>query len=202
MGLPNAKLKIVLQLFSGRTILNRTRTEEEKAGLEEWRRRVGTGVADYIMHEAAQIGRETHQLNEDYLNNIESDGKFRLLSRAHHENFLPYLHRINYIRGTELILYSDVMRLAGTADCIAEYDGILSVIDYKTKRSSQEIEWIRDYLLQAAAYGMMYEELTGIPIHQCVILVSSEQDTMQEFRAGTRDNREEFLRRLKAYRQD
>jgi len=73
------------------------------------------------------------------------------------------------------------MKLAGTADCIAGYNGKLSIIDYKTKRSKQREEWMTDYFLQTTAYAKMWKEITGQHIEQLVILVSSEQDTFQEF---------------------
>ena len=185
------------------TILGATKSDADKRGLEEWRESVGAGVADYIMQEAAAIGTQAHLLNEYYLNGIvpdESDGEFRLIARAHHENFRPYLDRIDQIRGTELVLHSDMLKLAGTSDCIAEYDGVLSIIDYKTKRSSQRPEWMHDYFLQAAAYAVMYRGLSGVEVKQAVIMASSEQDTMQVFRAPIADFVDEFMERLNMYR--
>jgi genome maintenance exonuclease 1 len=73
------------------------------------------------------------------------------------------------------------MKLAGTSDCIANYDGKLSIIDYKTKRSNQREEWLTDHFIQATSYGVMFKELTGIKVEQIVILVSSEKNTRMEF---------------------
>ncbi len=103
------------------------------------------------------------------------------MSEAHFKNLLPFLNKINDIHGIELRLYSDKMRLAGTSDCIAKYDGTLSIIDYKTKRSNQREEWLTDHFIQATAYGVMFKELTGIKVEQIVILVSSEKNTRMEF---------------------
>ncbi|MDE0267005.1 MAG: PD-(D/E)XK nuclease family protein [Thaumarchaeota archaeon] len=181
------------------TVLGGTKPEEDAMHLEEWRRSVGYAVADYITREAATVGTQAHLLNEYYLRGMtpdESDEPFRLMARAHHENFLPHLDRIDNIRGTELVLHSDRLRLAGTSDCIGEYDGVPSIIDYKTKRAPQEPERMHDYYLQAAAYAMMYEGLSGIAVEQAVIMVSSEKDTMQVFTARTRDFMDEFLERL------
>lgn len=180
------------------TILSKTKPESEKHGLDQWRVRVGDSVAQYIMREAATIGTETHELNEAYLNDTPYPDT-RLLSRAHHENFKSNLNRINMIYGTEIPLYSDKMKLAGTADCIAEFDGVLSVIDYKTKRSPQKTEWLYDYYLQTAGYCMMFKELTGIHISRCAIIISSEKNTIQTFLSDPAEYAHEFLARLAQY---
>ena len=184
------------------TVLGATKPEEDARGLEDWRRRVGYDVADHITREAAVIGTQAHQLNEYYVRGMvpdESDEPFKLMARAHHENFLPHLDRIDMVRGTELVLHSDNLQLAGTSDCIAEYDGVLSIIDYKTKRGPQKPGWVHDYYLQAAAYMAMYYEMSGVLVEQAVILASSEGDTMQVFKARTRDYIDEFLGRLNAW---
>ena len=180
------------------TVLGATKTVDAVDGMEAWRARVGGDVADYITQEAAETGSQAHALNEAYVTGQEYDGA-RLLARAHHQNFIPYLNRMGRIYGAELPLYSDMMRVAGTADCIAEYDGHVSIIDYKTKRVPQQPDWISDYHIQTAAYSMMFTVLTGIRIERCVILVSSEQDTTQEFLSDPRDHAAEFLLRLAEY---
>lgn len=180
------------------TVLGATKSVDAVDGMEAWRARVGDDVADYITKEAAETGSQAHALNEAYVTGQEYGGA-RLLARAHHENFIPYLNRIGRIYGAELPLYSDAMRVAGTADCIAEYDGHASVIDYKTKRVPQQPDWISDYHVQAAAYSMMFTALSGIRIQRCIILVSSERDTVQEFVSDPRDHAAEFLLRLAEY---
>ena len=189
------------KLTSVITILAKTKPKEEKLHLDEWRADIGEPVANYIFRESSIIGKETHKLNENYLNMLEPREYFRLISYAHHRQFIPYLNRIDNIHGVELKLYSDKLQLAGTADCIAQYDGKLSIIDYKTKRPSQEKEWVYDYYLQTAAYSIMYETITGICVKQAVILVSSEKNTMQEFVVKTEDYREDFLPRLEQFKQ-
>ena len=180
------------------TILGKTKPEESKAGLDRWRDSVGHDVANYIMREAATIGTESHELNEAYINDTPYPDT-RLISRAHHENFKPYLNRIDMVYGTELPLYSDKLELAGTADCIAEFDGVPSIIDYKTKRSPQKKEWMYDYHLQTSCYATMFEEITGISITQGVIIVSSEKNTIQTFLSNTAKYYQEFLVRLNVY---
>ena len=161
------------------TILQKTQTLEKQQSLQNWREQ--EIASDYITQEAAIIGSETHKLIENYLNGEEIFEEFRLLSEAHFNNLLPFVNKINDIHGIELRLYSDKMKLAGTSDCIAKYDGTLSVIDYKTKRSNQKEEWLTDYFIQATSYGIMFKELTGIKVEQVVILVSSEKNTRMEF---------------------
>ena len=161
------------------TILQKTQSLEKQQSLQNWREQ--EMASDYITQEAAIVGSETHKLIENYLNNEEIFEKFKLLSEAHFKNLLPFLNKINDIHGIELRLYSDKMRLAGTSDCIAKYDGTLSIIDYKTKRSNQREEWLTDHFIQATSYGAMFKELTGIKVEQIVILVSSEKNTRMEF---------------------
>jgi genome maintenance exonuclease 1 len=161
------------------TMLQKTQTKEKQEGLQNWRDQ--EIAADYITEQAAVVGSETHKLIENYLNGEEILENFRLLSEAHFNNLLPFVDKINDIHGIELRLYSDKMKLAGTSDCIAYYDGILSIIDYKTKRSNQREEWLTDHFIQATSYGVMFKELTGINVEQIVILVSSEKNTRMEF---------------------
>ncbi|MDH3618525.1 MAG: PD-(D/E)XK nuclease family protein [Nitrosopumilus sp.] len=161
------------------TMLQKTQTKEKQEILQNWRDQ--EIAADYITQQAAVVGSETHKLIENYLNGEEILENFRLLSEAHFNNLLPFVDKINDIHGIELRLYSDKMKLAGTSDCIANYDGKLSIIDYKTKRSNQREEWLTDHFIQATSYGVMFKELTGIKVEQIVILVSSEKNTRMEF---------------------
>jgi len=87
----------------------------------------------------------------------------------------------------------------GTSDCIAKYDGKLSVIDYKTKRSNQREEWLTDHFIQATSYGVMFKELTGIKVEQIVILVSSEKNTRMEFMKNPDEYRDLLEQRLDQY---
>ena len=99
------------------------------------------------------------------------------------------LGNINNIVGTEIPLYSDVLRIAGTPDCIAEYNGELSVIDFKTSRKPKKEEWIDDYFMQTFAYKLMFEEMTGIAIKQVVILVACiDQFEVQVFKKPASDS--------------
>ena len=179
------------------TILHETMANEKKESLQNWKEQ--EIAADYITQEAATIGTETHKLIENHINEVRQTDDVRLLSVAHFNNLIPFLQKINNVHGTELRLYSNAMKLAGTSDCIASYDGELSIIDYKTKRSNQKEEWMTDHFIQGTAYAQMFKELTGIEVKQVVILVSSEKNSRMEFVKNTEDYKDLLTQRLNQY---
>ena len=162
------------------TVLSKT---SDMSGLDEWRERVGSDVAEQIMKEAQINGTMTHKLCEDYLNNKESDGDFLDITKSHFEKLKPYLHKMNNIKGIEIPLYSDEFKIAGTCDCIAEYKGDLSIIDFKTSRSRlvEHYDKVQKYFMQATAYSLMWKERTGTEIDQIVIIGSEETGNIAEF---------------------
>ena len=161
------------------TILSATASEEKKNGLKSWKE--NEPAHEYITAQAQEIGTQSHQIIEDYLNNILSLEEFDLLPIAHFNNLKPYLENISEVVCIEQRMYSDKLRVAGTSDLIAKYNGELSIIDYKTKRKPQVDEYMYEYYLQTTCYAQMFEEVTGQKINQVVILVSSEKNTRQEF---------------------
>ncbi|MCH8916057.1 MAG: PD-(D/E)XK nuclease family protein [Thaumarchaeota archaeon] len=179
------------------TILKKTMSSEKKQNLQNWQEQ--ETAAQYITEESTIVGTQTHKLIENYLNRITLTNEVRLLSVAHFNNLIPFLQKINDIHGTELRLYSNEMKLAGTTDCIAKYDGELSIIDYKTKRSNQQEEWLTDYFIQGTAYSQMFKELTGIEVKQVVILVSSEKNTRMEFVKRTEEYKDLLTLRLNRF---
>ena len=160
-----------------------------KQGLMEWRKRVGDDVANYVARTAAARGTKVHQMCEDYLNNMHRD--FPEKWEEHKKNFLPWclfnqlrdvaLHKLNNIYAQEAGLYSDKYKVAGRVDCIAEYDGTPSIIDFKTSSKERNDDWNESYYIQGSAYAEMFGERTGIEISQVVILVVTEDGTVQEF---------------------
>ena len=179
------------------TILQETMSDAKKESLQNWKEQ--EIAAEYITQEAATIGTETHKLIENHINEVRQTDEVRLLSVAHFNNLIPFLQKINNVHGTELRLYSNAMKLAGTSDCIATYDGELSIIDYKTKRSNQREEWMTDHFIQGTAYSQMFKELTGIEAKQVVILVSSEKNSRMEFVKNTEDYKDLLTQRLNQY---
>lgn len=160
-----------------------------KKGLFEWRKRVGDEVANYVARTSAARGTAVHHMCEDYLNNFPTEWPDKW--KEHEKKFLPFclfkqlenkvLSKIDNIRSQECALFSNKYRVAGRVDCIAEYDGKLSIIDFKTSSKERNDEWNENYYIQASAYAEMFEEQTGTPIEQIVILVVTEDGAVQEF---------------------
>jgi len=153
---------------------------QKKAGLEKWRKAVGEEAANWEMGRAARRGKATHTLVEQYIKgetpsirDVLPLGMFRLM--------LPYLAQINNIHLLEEIMYSHKLTIAGQVDCVAEYNGKLSVIDFKTANKERKEDWIENYFIQTTAYAIMYEELFGKRIEQLVILMAGEDGTMRSF---------------------
>jgi genome maintenance exonuclease 1 len=156
--------------------------------IKAWRKRVGNEEANKISGQASTRGTKIHLLCEKVLDNEEIDtSKLSLLDLEIWNEFRPLLDRIDNIHAQEIALYSDHLRLAGRVDCIAEFDGKLSIIDFKTSKKPKKKEWIENYFAQAAAYAIMYEERTGIPINRSVIMIAVEGDDPQIF-IEKRDN--------------
>ena len=149
-------------------------------GLVKWRESVGNDVANQIMRTAAKRGTAVHQLVEDYLNNEELSNQ-DVLPTALFTILKPELDNINNIRIQEGGLYSDYYGVAGRVDCIADYKGVLSVIDFKTSTKEKKEEWVENYFIQGSAYCEMYEERFEQPIDRVVILIVTEDGGVQTF---------------------
>jgi len=163
---------------------------QDKPGLKKWREDVGEKEAKRISQESMRIGTAVHQMCEFYLcNYIVKLDKEEKVIRDTFNRIRFLLGNINNIVGTEIALYSDLLRVAGTADCIAEYNGVPSVIDFKTSRKPKKEVWIDDYYMQTFAYKLMFEEMTGIEIQQVVILVACiDQFDVQVFKKPAKDS--------------
>ena len=138
-----------------------------------WRKKVGNEEADKITKAATRRGTDMHTLTEYYLKNDNlpdvppiSEFLFKIAK--------PKLNLINSIYTLEGSLYSKQLGIAGTVDCIAEYNGELSIIDFKTSKKPKPREWVEHYFVQAMAYGCMFYELTGISIKKLVIIMACE----------------------------
>ena len=149
-------------------------------GLVRWRQSVGNDVANNIMRTAAKRGTAVHTLVENYLNNEELSNQ-DVLPTALFTLLKPELDNINNIRIQEGGLYSDYYGVAGRVDCIADYKGVLSVIDFKTSTKEKKEEWVENYFIQGSAYCEMYEERFDQPIDRVVILIVTEDGGVQTF---------------------
>ena len=171
---------------------------QKKEGLEKWRKSVGEDAAKWEMARAARRGKATHTLVEQYLKgepqtirDVLPVGMFRLLK--------PYLDQINNIHCLERIMYSHKLTLAGQVDCIAEYNGKLSVIDFKTANKERIDSWNESYYLQCTAYAIMYEELFGTPIEQIVILQAGEDGSCHSFLKQKKDYLSQLEKDIKSF---
>ena len=139
----------------------------------KWRKKVGNEEADRITKAATSRGTDMHTLTEHFLKNEElprvqpiSDFLFKI-SKSN-------LNKIDNIHALEGSLYSKQLGIAGTVDCIAEYNGELAIIDFKTSKKPKPREWIEHYFVQCMAYGCMLYELTGISVKKLVIIMACE----------------------------
>lgn len=170
-------------------------SEYSRKGIHEWRNRIGNEEANRISSKASTRGTKLHKACEDYLNNKEPLFKTPLEQELFGK-IKPLLHNINNIHAQELRMYSHHLRMAGTVDCIAEYEGKLAVIDFKTSSKLKEASYIENYFMQCSAYAIMYEELFKIPINKTIIIIAVEDGSPQIF-FETRDN---HVKRLLEYR--
>lgn len=174
-----------------------------KDSIVKWRKRVGEEEANKISHQAATRGTSVHKLAEDYIDNVEDWDKDvlpnNLFTFSHLKTIID--EKVDNVWFQEEYLYSDKLECAGQVDCIAEYDGILSVIDFKTSRKPKKIEWITNYFIQASFYAAAFYERTGVPIKQGVILIAVDHDNPQVFKVNTYDYLNKFIEVRQKYRE-
>ena len=138
-----------------------------------WRKKVGNETADKITKAATRRGTDMHTLTEYYLKNDNlpdvppiSEFLFKIAKGE--------INKIDNIHALEGPLYSKELGIAGTVDCIAEYNGELAIIDFKTSKKPKPREWVEHYFVQCMAYGCMLYELTGIAVKKLVIIMACE----------------------------
>ena len=160
-----------------------------------WRKKVGNEEADRITKAATKRGTDMHTLTENYLKNEElpevppiSDFLFKI-AKGH-------LNKIDNIHALEGSLYSKELGIAGTVDCIAEYDGELSIIDFKTSKKPKPRNWIEHYFVQCMAYGCMLYEMKGIPIKKLVIIMACENGECEVYEEY---DKAKYIRLLQQY---
>lgn len=155
------------------TVLSITSKEAIKA----WRDRIGHEEADKITKFATDRGTSVHEYCERYLEGDLTllEEKFSPITLTNFKDIKDILDKhVDNIHYIEAPLYSNFLKVAGRVDLIAEFDGKLSIIDFKTARKEKQVEHITNYFYQTACYAVMYEELTGIPINNCVIIISQD----------------------------
>jgi genome maintenance exonuclease 1 len=154
-----------------------------KEGIIEWRKSVGEEEATKITTQAAVRGTAVHKLCEDYINNDANYLTGHMpVNIESFNNIKPLLDKsISNVVMLECPLYSDYLRVAGTVDCIAEWNGRLSIIDFKTSRKVKKRDWIENYFMQEAAYAVMFEERTGKKVSQLVTVIAVDNEDPQVF---------------------
>ena len=162
-----------------------------------WRKKVGNEQADKITKESTARGTAYHDVVEHYMKN----GDIKDLKILPFIKFLflqskKNLDRINNIHALEKSLYSDYLGLAGRVDCIAEYDGELAVIDFKTSKKIKPEEWIENYFVQETAYACMYYEMTGIPVKKLITIMVAENG---ECKVYEKRNKGDYIKLLTRY---
>ena len=174
---------------------------KKQKSLAKWRARVGKEKAQGISTRSATRGTRYHKLVEDYINNELDKTKYKDMP-------LPWfmfngsqktLDRINNIYLQEAALYSDTLEIAGRVDCIAEFDGELSIIDFKTSATKKKEAYLYDYYVQECGYACMLQELYGLTVKQLVTIVATEEGEAQ---VSVVTPKKEYLIRLQEYIQE
>ena len=176
------------------SVLSLRKTE----GLTKWRESIGEKVANFEMRRCANRGKSLHTLVEQYLNN-ETPSIRDVLPLGLFKLMKPYLDQINNIRLVEEIMYSPNLTIAGQVDCVAEYNGKLSVIDFKTANKERIEEWVDNYFLQCTAYSMMYAETYNESIEQIVVLMAAEDGSMKAFVKEPKDYEDELQKAIETF---
>lgn len=168
-----------------------------KKAIYEWRQAVGEEYANIVSRKAASRGTKVHKICEDYINNEISEIKMQMLMPDMKELFFKIKPDIDECVGKvyaqEQALYSDKYRIAGRVDLIAEWNGKLSVIDFKTSTKQKDEEDIQNYFMQCTAYALMFAERTGIWIDDIVVVIATEEGSAQIFEKQIHDYRQPLL---------
>lgn len=170
---------------------------QNRQSIAEWRERVGEEVANKISQFASTNGTKFHKLVEDYINNeeVEYDAEKYEVALKLFNQFQPLLDNVDNIHYLESALYSEQLGIAGRVDCIAEYNGKLSVIDFKSSSKPKYEKNIENYFVQETGYAKMYEEMTGHKVEQIVTLISCHSGETQVFVK----NPDDYVDTLKQY---
>lgn len=155
--------------------------KKKKKALHEWRKRVGEQEANRVSKRASSRGTAAHLMIENYVQGIPNENMMPI-----HQDLFSRLkavadERIDNIRCIEGQMYSNHLRCAGTVDMIAEFDGKLSVIDWKTSTRKKTRSQVDQYFMQESAYAVMFEEMTGMPVSRLITVISTEEGETQVF---------------------
>jgi len=190
---PNGNLPSITTVLS---ILSRD-------AIKAWRKRVGETEANKISTKASRRGTSVHKMCEEYLNNELNLKEFLPNDRETFNSLKGILdEHLDNIYAQEVPLWSSYLGVAGRVDCIAEWDGKLSVIDFKTSRKLKKKEYISNYFQQCAAYAVMWEERTGIPINKIVVVIAVDGEEPQIFEERRDNYINECVETIAQYRRE
>jgi len=163
----------------------------------KWRKRVGIEEANRITKKATTRGTDFHEAAQAYLENKELNwDDYRPATKFMFHHAAPYLDKINNIHAIERTLYSEYLGLAGRVDCIAEYEGELAVIDFKTSEKIKPEKWLENYFVQETFYAAAYYELTGIPVKKLITLMVTPSGEVKVF---DKRNKGDYIKLLVRY---
>ncbi len=174
-----------------------------KKGIAQWRARVGAETANKITSRASRRGTGVHKLCELYIQNEELDfKKVPPIELFLFKQIKPILDKyLKEVIAVESMLYSDYLRVAGQVDCIGVWDQNVSVIDFKTSTKRKPKKWISNYFMQEAAYAVMFEERTGIPITNLITVIACEEDEPQLFEVSRDNYIQQFIEWREIYKE-
>ncbi len=169
--------------------------------IRKWRKRVGEDEANKVSHRASTRGTAVHSIIEKYIDNDENFTEGFMPNIV--DNFLAVQkvldNGIGKVYSQEAALYSHHLGLAGRVDCVAEWNGKLSIIDFKTSKKLKKKEWVENYFIQESAYAIMWEERTGMPITQLVTIIAVDNEEPQVFIEHRDNHTEKLLATIKEY---
>jgi len=169
----------------------------KKEGIIQWRKRIGEEQANKISTQASRRGTKVHKLCENYLNN--EDAIFESYTPDNivmFKSIQPILDELEVVYAQERTLFSHHLKTAGRVDCVGKFRGKPHIIDFKTSNKPKKWEWIDNYFMQGAAYSVMWEEMTGIPIPNLAIIIAVADDVPQVFI----ENRDNWIEKFKEIR--
>lgn len=166
--------------------------------IQEWRDRVGHEEANKISNRASKRGTAIHSLCEEYLKTGTANSN--IFQKEMFDSIQPLLDRIDNIHCLETPLFSHRLQIAGTVDCIAEFDGQLHIIDFKTSSRVKYRDSIHNYFIQTSAYSYMFWELTGIPVNRLLIIMGVDNHPCLLFQEKTKYWLPKFIELRENYR--
>jgi genome maintenance exonuclease 1 len=179
------------------TVLSNRYNPEKKEGLRKWREKVGDEEANRITRYATKRGTGMHNICERFMLNEENIYRNEMPTAIQLFKQIKdiLVDNINEVYGNEVPLYSTTLRTAGRTDVICQYNGVNSIVDFKTSGRDKNVEWIEDYFLQSTAYAYMVQEMYNLNVPQIVIIIAVEEgeNKNQVFIKKTRDYMDQMV---------